>query len=140
MAEIFKKDCLVRFAHCDPAGIVFHPNFYVMFNGLIEDLFREGLGMPWENMNTAEVLIPVVNIKTDFIKPFRVGDVGQMRLWVSHLGKSSITFQIEFFKGEDLHVKCEETMVCIDLVTRRSTPIPEMMREGLERYLVEAEA
>ena len=37
MGKVFKKSCMIRFAHCDPAGIVFHPNFFVLFNGLTED-------------------------------------------------------------------------------------------------------
>ena len=139
MPKIFKKDQIIRFAHCDPAGIVYHPNFYVMFNGLLEDLFREGLDLPWENMSSAEVVIPVVNIKTDFFKPFHIGDIGQMNLWISHLGRSSITVQIEFYKGEDLHVKCEETMVCVDPVTRQSTPIPEKIRDRMLQYYFEGQ-
>ena len=139
MPEVFKKDQIIRFAHCYPAGIVYHPNFYVMFNGLLEDLFREGLDLPWENMSTAEVIIPVVNIKTDFFKPFHIGDVGQMCLWISHLGNSSITVQIEFYKGKDLHVKCEETMVCVDPDSRRSAPIPDQLREKMQKFYFEGQ-
>ena len=47
MGKVFKKSCMIRFAHCDPAGIVFHPNFFVLFNGLTEDWFREGMQEPW---------------------------------------------------------------------------------------------
>ena len=90
-------------------------------------------------MSSAEVVIPVVNIKTDFFKPFHIGDIGQMNLWISHLGRSSITVQIEFYKGEDLHVKCEETMVCVDPVTRQSTPIPEKIRDRMLQYYFEGQ-
>ncbi|HIU73399.1 MAG TPA: acyl-CoA thioesterase [Candidatus Aphodousia faecipullorum] len=136
MSRIFIKPCMIRFAHCDPAGIVFHPNFYVMFNGLVEDWFREGLNLPWENMSKANVLIPVVSIKSDFMKPFHIGDQGEMRLWVSHIGNSSFTVEIEFYKGTDLHVTCSETMVCIDPQTRRSTPIPTELRARMQDYHV----
>ncbi|MDY2899939.1 MAG: thioesterase family protein [Candidatus Aphodousia sp.] len=135
--EYFSKDCLIRFAHCDPAGIVFHPNFFVLFNGLIEDWFREGMQLPWEDMAKSDVLIPVVNVGSDFFKPFHIGDRGQMRLHVKHIGTSSFTVEINFFKDDQLHVRCHETMVCIDRQNRRSTPIPDFLRQKLRNYLIE---
>ena len=138
MGNVFKKECMIRFAHCDPAGIVFHPNFFVLFNGLTEDWFREGMGFPWEKMPSHDVLIPVVSIQSDFFKPFHIGDQGEMRLWVSHIGNSSFTVEIEFYKGEELHVKCREVMVCIDSKNRRSTPIPQDLREKMKEFLPEA--
>ena len=138
MGKVFKKECMIRFAHCDPAGIVFHPNFFVLFNGLTEDWFREGMGFPWEKMPSHDVLIPVVSIQSDFFKPFHIGDQGEMRLWVSHIGNSSFTVEIEFYKGEELHVKCREVMVCIDSKNRRSTPIPQDLRGKMKEFLPEA--
>ena len=138
MGKVFKKECMIRFAHYDPAGIVFHPNFFVLFNGLTEDWFREGMGFPWEKMPSHDVLIPVVSIQSDFFKPFHIGDQGEMRLWVSHIGNSSFTVEIEFYKGEELHVKCREVMVCIDSKNRRSTPIPQDLREKMKEFLPEA--
>lgn len=138
MGKVFKKECMIRFAHCDPAGIVFHPNFFVLFNGLTEDWFREGMGFPWEKMPSHDVLIPVVSIQSDFFKPFHIGDQGEMRLWVSHIGNSSFTVEIEFYKGEELHVKCREVMVCIDSKNRRSTPIPQDLRKKMKEFLPEA--
>ena len=138
MGKVFKKECMIRFAHCDPAGIVFHPNFFVLFNGLTEDWFREGMGFPWEKMPSHDVLIPVVSIQSDFFKPFHIGDQGEMRLWVSHIGNSSFTVEIEFYKGEELHVKCREVMVCIDSKNRRSTPIPQEKKKKMKEFLPEA--
>ena len=138
MGAVFKKSCMIRFAHCDPAGIVFHPNFFVLFNGLTEDWFREGMQLPWERMSELGVLIPVVSVHSDFFKPFTIGDQGEMRLWVSHIGNSSFTVEIEFYKGEALHVQCREVMVCIDPVSRKSTPIPEKLRERMTPFLTEA--
>jgi 4-hydroxybenzoyl-CoA thioesterase len=33
----FTRTVAIRFSHCDPAGIVYFPNYFDMFNGLIED-------------------------------------------------------------------------------------------------------
>ena len=46
----FERALRVRFAHCDPAGIVFFPQYLVMFNGLVEDWFTDGLGVPYAEL------------------------------------------------------------------------------------------
>jgi 4-hydroxybenzoyl-CoA thioesterase len=44
MADVFVRDKRVRFQHCDPAGIVFYPQYFVMIHELMEDWFTEALG------------------------------------------------------------------------------------------------
>ena len=39
----FKTEVPVRFADCDPAGIVFYPRFLEIFNNLVEDWCSAGL-------------------------------------------------------------------------------------------------
>jgi len=43
IAGSFESQKLVRFQHCDPAGIVFYPQYFVLFHELIEDWFNDGL-------------------------------------------------------------------------------------------------
>ena len=33
----FESDKLIRFHHCDPAGIIFYPQYFILFNELVED-------------------------------------------------------------------------------------------------------
>ena len=40
----FTRTVSIRFSHCDPAGIVYFPHYFDMFNGLIEDWYTEQLG------------------------------------------------------------------------------------------------
>ena len=80
----------------------------------------------------------IVSVKSDFYKPFHIGEHGELRLWVSHIGNSSLTVHFEFWKDDELRVKCEEVMVFIDSVHRRSTPIPADIRAKLEKFLKEA--
>ena len=41
---MFVKEKFIRFQHCDPAGIVFYPHYFVLFHELVEDWFNEGIG------------------------------------------------------------------------------------------------
>ena len=140
MNKTFSKTWQIRFADCDAAGIVYHPNFFVMFNGLIEDWFAEALEYRFENMAEHGVVTPVVSIKSDFFKPFTIGEHGELRLWVSHMGNSSFTVQIEFLKDEEKRVHCEETMVFVDMKTKKSTPIPADLRMKMLPFFKPSEA
>jgi 4-hydroxybenzoyl-CoA thioesterase len=41
---------IVRFSHCDPAGIVFYPRFFEIVHDAKEDWFREAVGLPFREL------------------------------------------------------------------------------------------
>ena len=47
----FSTDKLIRFHHCDPAGIVFYPQYFVLINELTEDWFAQGLGIDFARLH-----------------------------------------------------------------------------------------
>lgn len=63
--NVFYSDMLVRFSHCDPAGIVFYPHYFVMFNGLVEDGFNHGLAINYADFITEWRLIEFQHGKLD---------------------------------------------------------------------------
>ena len=46
----FTRTVPIRFSHCDPAGIVYFPHYFDMFNGLIEDWYTEQLGVNYAKL------------------------------------------------------------------------------------------
>ena len=70
----FTRTVAIRFSHCDPAGIVYFPNYFDMFNGLIEDWYTEQLGVDYSKLILNEHFgFPFVHIETDFKIPSRMG-------------------------------------------------------------------
>ena len=60
----------IRFHHCDPAGIVFYPQYFVLMNELVEDWFNEGLGVDFARFHTEERRgIPMAHVECDFLAP-----------------------------------------------------------------------
>ncbi|MBY0236971.1 MAG: acyl-CoA thioesterase, partial [Burkholderiaceae bacterium] len=47
---VFERRELVRFGHCDPAGIVFYPRYFEMLNALVEDWFTQGLQVDYAQL------------------------------------------------------------------------------------------
>ena len=90
---IFEREQLIRFSHCDPAAIVFFPQYFVMFNGLVEDWFDDGLGLGY-----ASVVVAASHRLADGRAEVRIPDPephGRARAAaprrVERLGRSSIT-------------------------------------------------
>lgn len=92
----FTKTEKIRFKHVDFAGIVFYPRFLEMLNDLVEDWFEEALDRPFSKIHESNTGIPTVDLKVQFKKAARIGDVLTKQLWVQNLGDASVTCGFRF--------------------------------------------
>jgi len=81
----------VRFAHCDPAGIVFYPRFFELFSSALEDWFQTGSTVRSAASSLVErnLRVPSLSITAEFLRPCRMGEFLDIDLWVARLGRSS---------------------------------------------------
>lgn len=132
----FESDKLIRFHHCDPAGIIFYPQYFILFNELVEDWFTQGLNVSVvEQVINQRVGIPMGRVECDFLLPSRIGDILRFVLRVVRIGRSSMTLRIECRAGDELRVKAQLTVVFASLKTMRSVPIPADLRQRIEQFL-----
>ena len=139
----FRKKMLVRFAHCDPAGIVFYPRFLEMFNELVEDWFAEGLAFPFRELHGLgagggrRMGIPTVRLEVDFKAPSSIGDVLDAELVVREIRNTSLTLMIDL-RGDDgrTRVSGRVVLVFLDLETRRPIAVPEALRSRMEAFRI----
>ena len=72
---LFRRERVVHFSDCDPAGIVFYPQYFVMLNSHIEDWFTEGLGVDYYALVAERRIgLPTVRLEVDFVAVSRMGD------------------------------------------------------------------
>lgn len=95
MNQVFTKKEKIRFKHVDYAGIVFYPRFLEMLNDLVEDWFEEALDRPFSKIHETNG-IPTVDLKVQFKKAARIGEILTKSLWVNHLGGASVTCGFKF--------------------------------------------
>lgn len=120
----------IEWGDCDPAGIVYNPNFFSYFDHGTAMLF-EAAG--WPKMSIREefdvVGWPVVTTEADFKAPCTYGDNVTITSTVSSVGRSSFSIKHELFNNGELCVEGQETRVwtVTDSKTGRlkSAPIPE---------------
>jgi len=134
---LFERDKLIRFHHCDPAGIVFYPQYFVLFNELVEDWFNHGLQHNYAEMVSGQRLgVPMVRIETDFLSPSRIGETLRLTLGVKRIGRSSLNLLVEGSSGGTPRVRAHQTIVLAALDGLRSVPFPPALCASIERYLV----
>ncbi|WP_416882725.1 acyl-CoA thioesterase [Marivita sp.] len=128
----FAKDQKVLFRHCDPAGIVFFPRYFEMMNDLVEEFFDEALGYPFEEILKTEG-VPTAQIETRFVLPSYHGDLLQLRLWVTRLGTTSMTYKMTATCGDELRFETRATLVHVNSMGRPE-PWPEQLRNTVKTH------
>ena len=79
MNKVFAHDVHVRTADCDPAGIVFYPQFLVMADGAQDQWFARGLGQSrLELLARRRLNVEPENVRCDFSLPVRMGEALQL--------------------------------------------------------------
>ena len=132
----FSRSVQVRFGDCDPAGIVFYPRYFEMFNNLVEDWCAEGLGTSFRELHGVRGLgLPLASVTTDFVATSKLGEVLRAELSVTKIGGSSITVAIRL-RGDDGGERVRATLVLVlmDLKSARATRIPEPMRARIAQF------
>ena len=132
----FERQQRVRFAHCDPAGIIFFPQYCVMLNELVEDWFDRGLRIPYAGFIAERKLgLPTVRLECEFTAVSRMGDVLTQKLSVRRAGRSSLTLDIEFRCLDELRLQATQVLVCTSLQTHRSQPLPDDVRDAVDPFM-----
>jgi len=123
----------IQWGDCDPAGIVFFPRYFAIFDDSTAMLFERALGMTkFELMHRQRFSgFPLVDIRARFLIPSRFGDDVVVESGVSEFRRSSFDVRHRLLKAGELAVECLETRVWTfkDADERmKSVPIPEEIR------------
>ena len=134
-ASTWRTSVTIRFGHCDPAGIVYTPNYFDIFNGLIEDWYSEALHLSYSSIiRDRRIGLGYAHASADFLSTSRMGDVLRVAVVVKAIGRSSLTLSVHAFNGEPECVRATFVSVTTSLETHRPVLIPDDIRAAIERY------
>jgi 4-hydroxybenzoyl-CoA thioesterase len=137
----FERVQRIRFAHCDPAGIVFYPQYFVLLQSHVEDWFTEGLGIPYAGLvGGRRVGLPTVSLQTEFTAVSRFGDEVVLGLAVERLGGSSLGLALDVRGAEGPRVRVRQVIVCTRLDTHRAQAWPDDVRTAIQHFCGSASA
>jgi len=121
----------IEWSDCDPAGIVFYPRYFEMFDVSTTVLIERALGMiKFDYLKTYDFLgHPLVETRARFRIPTRFGDTVAIETAVTALGRSSFTIEHRLLKDGNLAVEGFETRVWVvrhpnDAARMAAQPIP----------------
>ena len=134
-AAAFTRSVSIRFSHCDPAGIVYFPHYFNMFNGLIEDWYTQELGHDYaELIMGSKYGFPFVHIECDFKIPSRMGDVIDLSLLVERIGRSSLGIAIVCHRDGVERLRARMVTAMMSIETGKPVALPQKLRDAIESY------
>ncbi len=109
----FKRTFQIEWGHCDPAGIVFNPRFFEMFDASSWLLFEAALGVKAHDLarHYGIIGIALVDAKANFMKPAKFGDMAEIVSRVAEFRRSSFDVEHRLSVGGTLCVEGGETRV-----------------------------
>ncbi len=123
---------VVRFAHCDPAGIIFYPQYFMLAHDCKEDWFRDAVGYSFPQMITHDRRgFPIVKLEADFVRPSRLGDDLDFEVSVRAVGGASLRLDYRATCGTEERVRIRTVLVMTDLDSGTSVAIPDWLRARL---------
>ncbi len=138
VSKLYEQEHRIRFSECDPAGIVFYPQYFVMFNDLMEAWIDSMTHEGFHNMIASKrVGMPSVHIEAEFKSISRMGDDVVMSLGVERIGNSSLKLLLRCI-GKDgvLRMQVRQTVVTTSLETHLGIPIPDFLRNPMQEYVI----
>ena len=131
---------IVQWGDCDPAGIVFFPNYMVWFDSCTSALFAAA-GLPFHTLFPTQGIIgvPIVDVRASFKISAAFGDELLAKTSVTEWRRSSFVVQHRFYKQDALAVEGYVTRVWVaaDPAKKgamRSRPVPREIIERLSTH------
>jgi len=132
----FRTQLKIRFSDEDHARVVYFPRFFHFFHVAFEDFFAAN-GYPYRDVLEVDKCgWPAVRAEAEFERPLRFGDVLELDVWIERVGTASALFLYRGTRPGEAGEVCRGkiTVVCVDLDTFESRPIPEKYRALFARF------
>ncbi len=130
----FTRDLIIRFEHCDAAGIIFYPRFFALVNETVEDWFAS-LGHSFKSLHVDQRKgVPTVRFECEFVGPVRIGDMLHQQLGVDSIGNSSLNLKHIASIGDRTVARFDQTIVFTDLATMSAQPWPADLRRAIADF------
>jgi acyl-CoA thioester hydrolase len=131
----FKYSALARvwFSDTDAQGIVYYGRYLPYFDHARVEYHRH-LGMRSLDLDGYEFVMRATSV--EYHAPARFDDLIEVFVRLSRIGRTSATYECAAYRMDDdaLMVTAQQTLVLVDLETRRPQPIPESFRDLVRSF------
>lgn len=121
----------VRYGETDQMSYAYHGNYASYFEMGRTEWLRK-LGVSYKNMEENGIMLPVINLNTNYIKPAKYDDVLTLTTSLAKKPSARIEFNFEIHNEKDeLLTTASATLVFVNMKTGRPTRIPEYLVEKI---------
>jgi acyl-CoA thioester hydrolase len=129
----FKYSALSRvwFSDTDAQGVVYYGRYLPYFDHARTEYHRHLGGIATSG---AEFVMRASQV--EYLAPARFDDLIEAFVRVSRIGRTSVTYECAAYRlpDETLMVTATQTLVLVDLATRRPTAVPDELRETVRAF------
>ena len=130
----FTHTLRVRWSEVDKQGIVFNGHYLTYFDVGVTEYYR-AIGRPYPDAIVSEGSdLYAKRAEIEYHASAEYDDVLDVCVRVARIGRSSFEFRIELYRGEELLVSGSLVYVNANPQTRRSTPLPEFLKDAFRGY------
>jgi len=107
-----KRTVRIEWGDCDPAGIIFYPRYFEIFDASTAMLFERATGLTkLRQIKTLNIVgYPLVRTRARFLKPTRFGDDVTVESTIT-FGRSSFEIEHKLSLNGETCVECSEKRV-----------------------------
>ena len=135
MSRTTTYEIQVQFGDCDPAGIVFFPNFSKWMDAASLHFFMSCGVPPWRELKKTTGIIgtPLLEIHTRFLRPATYGQTLQIHTCIESWAAKTFVQLHRVMRSEDLLCEGRETRAFVihpegDPDRIKAIPVPEDIR------------
>lgn len=109
---VAKRQVTIEWGDCDPAGIVFFPRYFAMFDTSTHLMFAAaGIPKPQIIKQWGILGFPMVDTRAKFMIPSAYGDTVEIHTYVPRWGSSSFDVEHKLFKDGQLAIEAFDKRV-----------------------------
>ena len=125
----------VRWAEVDKQSIVFNVNYFLYFDVAITEYWRAiGIILPGGILKTYGTDMYTAKSTAEYYRPAAFDDFLDVHCRTARLGRSSLQFLLEIWRGDEHLVSGELIYVNADPASKKSAPLPEPLRQKIIAY------
>lgn len=125
----------VRYSETDQMSYVYHGNYAQYFEMGRTEWLRE-LGISYKNMEESGIMLPVISLNINFIKPGKYDDLLTLKTSLVKKPTAKIDFKYEIYnQNNELLTTATSTLVFVNKVTNRPTRMPAYIAKKIENFI-----
>jgi acyl-CoA thioester hydrolase len=126
MPSVFTWTVRVYYEDTDAGGIVYYANYLKFFERARTEWLRS-LGIDQQTLRDQDgALFVVRNASVDYVASARLDDEVKLTLNVEKLGRASVQFAQQAWRGDTLLSSADVKVACIDAVTMLPRSLPDL--------------